>query len=263
MTSPPAATPLARSFLRQDAGTLSVIMGLSFLPMMGFVGAAIDYSRASALRADLQGAADAAAVAGAGHLAAGEPRGETAETVARRVIEGMVGTLPTPPDVDVDSASRTVSVVVSAESQTAFMQILRITTIPVAAQAAARFRPALGPPVCFHALVATGTAINGVGPRINAAPCITWINSTSTPSVNLVGSSITSLRNCLAGGAPVTGMTPPAERCAARPDPYAGTTPALPAATQNCSRASAYNIVTQPAQALPPCIYNGGINIVG
>jgi hypothetical protein len=60
------------------------------------------------------------------------------------------------------------------------------------------------------------------------------------------------------------GLTPPAERCAARPDPYAGTTPVVPAETLNCNdHPTAFTIVLRPSLPLRPCVYTGGINIVG
>jgi hypothetical protein len=228
--------------------------------MLGLVGAAVDFSRASALQVELQGAADAAALAGAQQLASSEGA-EAAETVARRIFEGRIRDARTPPQVNVDASTETVTIAASADVDTAFVRILGITEIPVSAAAAAKVMPAAGPPVCFHSLAASGTAVNASGGvDINAAPCLTWINSSSPGSVNMSGgSTVTSLRNCVAGGTPA-GFTPPAEQCAARADPYAGASPPIPATLPTCG---AVNISGFGTVRRAPCIYTGGINISG
>ncbi len=52
-----------RRFQRDERGTVGLIFGLSIIPMMGITGAAVDYARASSVRAELQMAADATALA--------------------------------------------------------------------------------------------------------------------------------------------------------------------------------------------------------
>ncbi|MEK4034367.1 pilus assembly protein TadG-related protein [Methylocystis sp. IM3] len=53
------------SFKRDNRGVVGVIFGLSLLPMLGMVGAAIDYSATARVRAGLRSAADAAVLAAA------------------------------------------------------------------------------------------------------------------------------------------------------------------------------------------------------
>lgn len=65
-----------RWFARNQSGSTVVTFALALLPTMGLMGAALDYSRAGDARANLQSAADAAALAGA--LAA---RNETGDPV--------------------------------------------------------------------------------------------------------------------------------------------------------------------------------------
>jgi len=60
-----ASTSLLSAFRREERGQVAVILSLAVLPMVGLVGAAVDYSRASNARAHLQGAMDAAVLAGA------------------------------------------------------------------------------------------------------------------------------------------------------------------------------------------------------
>lgn len=53
---------LLQRFRRDNKGSVAPMFALAIVPVVGFVGAAIDYSRASSTRADLQAALDAAAL---------------------------------------------------------------------------------------------------------------------------------------------------------------------------------------------------------
>jgi Flp pilus assembly protein TadG len=52
-----------KRFRRDERGTVGLIFGLSIMPLMGLTGVAVDYARASSVRAELQMAADATALA--------------------------------------------------------------------------------------------------------------------------------------------------------------------------------------------------------
>lgn len=52
-----------RRFRRADRGNVVVTFGLAFIPIAGLTGAAVDYSRASAIRTAMQAAADSTALA--------------------------------------------------------------------------------------------------------------------------------------------------------------------------------------------------------
>jgi Flp pilus assembly protein TadG len=52
--------PLTRRFHRAESGNVAVIFAIALVPLIGFVGAAIDYSRATAARARMQTILDAA-----------------------------------------------------------------------------------------------------------------------------------------------------------------------------------------------------------
>src|SRR4051794_16086186 len=49
-------------FGRNDAGNVALTFGLALIPVVGLVGAGVDYSRGSRIRAELLAAADAASV---------------------------------------------------------------------------------------------------------------------------------------------------------------------------------------------------------
>ncbi|MCG6121332.1 MAG: pilus assembly protein TadG-related protein [Microvirga sp.] len=52
-----------RRFISDNRGNVALIFGLTLLPIMGFVGAAVDYSRATSVRESLRSASDQVAVA--------------------------------------------------------------------------------------------------------------------------------------------------------------------------------------------------------
>ena len=56
-----AAGMLAR-FFKDHRGGVAPLLGLAIIPLMGFMGAAIDYGRANAMRAAMQSATDATAL---------------------------------------------------------------------------------------------------------------------------------------------------------------------------------------------------------
>ncbi|MDQ2955024.1 MAG: pilus assembly protein TadG-related protein, partial [Pseudomonadota bacterium] len=56
---------LGRTFLRQSGGGVGPMLALALVPIVGAVGAAVDFSRASDVRTKLQAAVDAAVLAGA------------------------------------------------------------------------------------------------------------------------------------------------------------------------------------------------------
>jgi Flp pilus assembly protein TadG len=54
--------PLVGQFRRDERGNIAVTFALALLPMLGFVGAAVDYSRASSAKTSLQSALDTSAL---------------------------------------------------------------------------------------------------------------------------------------------------------------------------------------------------------
>ncbi|MCG6204025.1 pilus assembly protein [Rhodopseudomonas sp. HC1] len=62
LRSPGRLESIARRFGRASGGNVAVLFAISLLPILGFVGAAIDYSRASKARTAMQAALDSAAL---------------------------------------------------------------------------------------------------------------------------------------------------------------------------------------------------------
>ena len=59
---------LITKFLRAERGNVAVAFGLAAVPIVGVMGVAVDYTRASHFRAILQSAVDDAALAGASEV---------------------------------------------------------------------------------------------------------------------------------------------------------------------------------------------------
>jgi Flp pilus assembly protein TadG len=62
MTRPASVLRLCSRFWRANQGNIAVIFALSAVPLIAFVGAAIDYTRANAARSSMQAALDSAAL---------------------------------------------------------------------------------------------------------------------------------------------------------------------------------------------------------
>lgn len=77
-----------RLLQKDQRGNVVVFLALASLPMMVVAGAAIDYTRLNAARANLQAAADAAALAGA---QADPPTLANAQATAQRIFDGHLG----------------------------------------------------------------------------------------------------------------------------------------------------------------------------
>jgi Flp pilus assembly protein TadG len=54
---------LVRLFRASERANVAITFGLSMIPLMGFVGASVDYSRANAVKASMQAALDSTALA--------------------------------------------------------------------------------------------------------------------------------------------------------------------------------------------------------
>jgi hypothetical protein len=87
-----AAASRFRQFAADTAGAMGVMFALGLTPVIGMVGAAVDYNAASQMRHQLQQAADAAALAAAG-LAAGTSL-DARQKLARAVFASNAGGFP-------------------------------------------------------------------------------------------------------------------------------------------------------------------------
>jgi Flp pilus assembly protein TadG len=157
-----AFSRLVSRFRRDQRGNIAVIFAIACLPVLSAIGCGVDYSEASRMRAKLQSAADAAAVASIsqnsqGWLAASQMTGNgavtTAQTDAMNIFLGNINnvynpgnpsqnlfTLNTPPTaatVTKTGVSLTSTVTFNATVPTIFMNIVGFKSLTVAGSSSA------------------------------------------------------------------------------------------------------------------------------
>ena len=231
---------LSRKFSRfrgDERGTVAVMFGLLAIPMVMFVGFAIDYSRVLAADRDLQEAVDAAALAAAvykvekekksGSLDGTNGEGKSVKQVAvdyvkrNSALSHMKNILP---DARESSDDNTLTVTARAEIPTTFARLV-LGKFDITAEAKTRMS---GEPfaLCLVGLHKTAPdAVKASGSAELIAPeCAVTSNSTSETGLVTSGSgTMTGAIFCSAGGAAGSGFSPePETGCLQEPDPYAG-----------------------------------------
>jgi Flp pilus assembly protein TadG len=157
-----AFSGLMNRFRRDQRGNIAVIFAIACIPILAAVGCGVDYSEASRMRAKLQSAADAAAVASIsqnsqGWLAASQMTSDgpvtTAQTDATKIFLGNINnvynpgnpganmfTLNTPPTaatVTKTGVNLTSTVTFNASVPTIFMNVLGFKSLTVAGSSSA------------------------------------------------------------------------------------------------------------------------------
>jgi Flp pilus assembly protein TadG len=118
-----------RNFLKDTSGNVSMIFGLSAIPMFLAAGATIEYLNMSKARTEMQAAVDAAALAAANTYAVG---GTTYKATAENYINKNLpsalkpGTLDV--DVDVDKVQNLMKVSATATVESAFGDIMHMAS---------------------------------------------------------------------------------------------------------------------------------------
>jgi Flp pilus assembly protein TadG len=116
-----------RSFWKSSSGNVSMIFGLSAVPLFIAAGATIEYLNMSKARTEMQAAVDSAALAAANTYAIG---GTTYEDVAETYIDKNLPVALTPGsldvDVSVDKTANTLKVVATGEVESAFGNIMNL-----------------------------------------------------------------------------------------------------------------------------------------
>ncbi len=130
---------LARRFVRNEDGNIGLLFGLTLLPMLASAGAAIDYSRASQARSQLNAAADSAVLAVARRaptLSDAQLKAE-AEKHFRAVLTARadLATLP----ITVTRLNKRVQITAAGTMPTLFMKLLGTPSMDIATRVEAGF----------------------------------------------------------------------------------------------------------------------------
>jgi Flp pilus assembly protein TadG len=116
-----AVCRLARQFRREASGTVALVFGLALVPLMLFMGAAVDYSRSSDERAALQRAVDAAVIAAAREKVPDDQRASVAEQVFKGAMLPALLKAVKSTSFSMDSKQTRVMARVTADTSATFM----------------------------------------------------------------------------------------------------------------------------------------------
>lgn len=251
--------------MRRQDGTVTITFGLSALTLFMAIGAAIDFGHWQAQKTQLQGVADAAALAAAQKLS---NAGATQVTVAQALQTyvnpngaGLAGVKVQSVAVDTTAKTVTAKVTMQAERTLSALIIPKDPVITVTSKVSYDFTPK-GMAICLWALdpvISSALAGSGGGTKVNAPGCTVRENSTSTSAVVFSGgSAIASGENCFEGTVSqgASYITPTPKKCGAMADPFSSINfssivPATCAAKNSFSGSATLN----------PGLYCGGLTV--
>ena len=212
-----------RAFIFDRRGSIAIQFGLLAVPMIAFVGLAIDYSRAVAAREALKQVVDAAAIAGARLPAT---TSEQRYNAASKMLNASLATARlTGASADIQATNARVVVTANYTLKTGFMGILGTTELTVAAKSSAQSQVENGGVACMISLNETtdnGLHLQGIN-KVSSRNCWTWVNSDSPTGINATGASMgTGQGFCSHGGATGTDHFDPQpyDKCERIADPF-------------------------------------------
>jgi len=123
-------------FRKDRSGNIAVIFGIAVLPILSFVGAAVDYSRASRARSAMQAALDSASLMVAKDIADGKITAQEAATKGKAYFKGLYA-LRDEQNVTAEvtytpssgGKGSTVVITASGEIKTEFMKVIGFPTM--------------------------------------------------------------------------------------------------------------------------------------
>jgi Flp pilus assembly protein TadG len=121
---------LLRRFCADRKGNVAILFGLCVIPVMGLVGAAVDYSRAASVRTAMQAAADAAALAAARDVA-NQSQAQIAAYAKRVFDANFHRTDATLESVTTTKGAKTITVTAKGTVKTTIMAILHVDEMAV------------------------------------------------------------------------------------------------------------------------------------
>jgi Flp pilus assembly protein TadG len=256
---------LFTQFGGNNAGNVAAAFALAMIPLAAAAGAAVDYSRASAARASLQSAADAAALrAAAARVSTDQQRLEVVRSFFPNATPTDPGTQPFGErTASASVAGRSVTVTAATRIKTGVLGVAGIPAIDITARATA-VRINQGPPVCVLALnpTAPGAVTFTGSASFVAEGCAVHSNSTSASALTVQGSaSARAAALCAVGGASVSGSVTPAPEtgCDRLDDPFRNLAQAV---TSGCDQTNA-EVKPGTSATLSPGLYCNGLDIKG
>lgn len=249
----------------EKRASVAVYFGLTILPLMLALGAAVDYSHVTVARSRLQSAVDNAALTVAQQRALTQTQ---RAQIARNVVIANLGRWSSTldPTVSETEPSGIYQVTANAAAPTTFMRFVAINAVNIAATAKAANSVA-GPTsnVCILALSTTATPglLVNSGVNIDAPNCQIDVKSLGAsggaPAATFnANSALTVSKICVAGSYTLNNPSAPPQlqkNCATASDPFAGALPSVTAGACNVSNQNYTGNVT-----LNPGVYCGNFN---
>lgn len=214
----------AASAWKDRRGTIAPLFGLLTLPILAVSGLAIDYGAVVRIRGQLQGVADATAIAGARLPATSN---DNRLQAANAMYAGQMET------TDFDEVSHSITatnagvrVELSHTYHTVMLNIFGIDSWHLDVTANARSQIENGGVACLLALNPTtddGLHLQGIN-KSSSENCWAWVNSDSPSAINAVGTSLGTAQGfCTVGGVEGGNHFAPAPytQCDALADPFA------------------------------------------
>lgn len=205
------------------SGNVGIIFAFAAVPIIAFVGSAVDYGQALRAKTKLQTIVDVAAAAGA-RLPATSNQNRM-DAVLASFSTNATGTNLNADTPYVTATNAQVTVKASAKVRTAFMGLIGVDEITVAARASARSQIENGGVACLMALnpnSSDGFHLQGIN-QVSSENCWAWVNSTSSSAINATGTAYASAQGfCTAGGVsgPEYFSPTPYKGCEAMEDPF-------------------------------------------
>lgn len=242
-------------------GNVATLFALAAVPLIGFVGASVDYSRAVASKTAMQGAVDSTALMLAKEAANGNSSLSAQNVFSASFIHPEVQGLAVTSNVSTSGNSTTVTVSASGAIDTSFMQLFGYSTLPIQASSTAYI--ATDTSGCVLALDTTAdNAISlGGSTTVNLSNCSIYANSASATALSVSGSATLSARSAGAAGgvsissSNVTVADGVQQHLAPLADPYADVVmPSYGSCTQT-------NLNVKTSMTIDPGVYCNGIGV--
>jgi Flp pilus assembly protein TadG len=220
---------LINHFVHNTRGNITIIAGLSAVPLVLAAGTAVDFVNASKYVSESQSATDAAALTGAMTKKSVSPLGQLLggddakkEAVAKMLEANLPDKIKkSPHSSEVTIDGNKIKVDLTVAMQTAFMRVVGIDNVNVhVSSTALRYDGR----ACLIALGADGKGINlGGSSNVLAPSCWAYSNKTGSNSVYVGGSSkLTTAGTCAVGSVNLANYgsaTPPPKKCYPLSDP--------------------------------------------
>lgn len=252
--------------LRNRSGSTGTVFAFGLVALVGVSGLGVDYASIEQMRGQIQGAADAAALAAAKELRLGNANNTTVETVARSfatqwLTQNGADATAVAITARTDLANKTVKVDIAATQPTYIMQMFGTESVQV--KAAATAKVVGGAPICVIGLDtnATQTILMDKTAKLEAPGCAVYSNSNKMGGLTAKNyATMKAAFICSSGGmagvgpgsfspTPQTDCPPLPDPLAARPQPSVGP----------CTKTNL--LLSGGMTTLTPGTYCGGITI--